>query len=87
MSVNMQAPDDVRIWVDPDLLAAAMKDDVSREEQLRNPLSRAVADLNPGRPWDALYGRKQEVAFLRGWVTNNFGEHTCHACILHTVGS
>ena len=85
MSVNLQAPDDVHIWVDPELVAAAMKDDVSREEQLRNPLSQAVADLNPGRPWHALYGRQQEVEFLIGWVTDNFGEHTCYACISHTV--
>lgn len=72
----MQAKDDVHTWIDPDLLTEALTENVSREEQLRNPLSRAVADLNPDRPWGALHdgSRQQEVAYLHSWVTDNFGE-------------
>ena len=73
---NTQAEDDVHTWIDPELLQEALKENCSREEQLRNPLCQAVADLNPHRPWDALLGRQQEVAYLHRWVTHNFGEHS-----------
>ena len=85
MSASVQAEDDVHTWIDPQLLTEALKENFSREEQLRNPLSRAVADLNPDRQWDAIFGRQQEVEYLHRWVTRNFGEHTFHACTSDTA--
>lgn len=87
MSASMQAEDNVHTWIEQELLTEALKENVSREEQLRNPLSRAVADLNPYRPWDALHddARQKEAAYLHSWVTENFGEHTFQASNSHTA--
>ena len=73
---RLQVKAGIHIVLDPGLLARAMKNNLSREEQLENPLVRAVADLQPDRPWDTLLGRKQELQHLHGWVTRTVGEHT-----------
>lgn len=79
ISAMLQVKAGIHIALDPGLLARAMRNNLSREEQLRNPLVRAVADLQPDRPWDTLLGRKQELQHLYRWVTKETGEHTFNA--------
>lgn len=78
-SAVLQVKAHAHIALDPGLLARAMKNNLSREEQLRNPLVRAVADLHPDRPWDTLLGRKQELQDLYRWITKETGEHSLEA--------
>lgn len=85
MSTILQVKAGIPIVLDPGLLARAMKNNLPREEQLRNPLVRAVADLQPDRPWDALLGRKQELQHLYSWITKNVGEHIFDANISQTA--
>lgn len=80
MVASVQARAHLDAELEPELLLRPPLFTVSRDEQLRNPLNQAAADLNPDRPWEVLLGRETEVRDLLKWVVDNAGEQRCDAC-------
>ena len=80
ISASTQGNSDICTEISDDLQSRVPWINVHNEEQLtqRCPLSQAVADLNPNKPWTALSGRHKEIRGLWSWVVDNFGEQIPH---------